>query len=258
MSNLAKKISVYLPIALSIAVILGILLGTHLNFSPVRNTVFFNKFNKLNEILNYVVEEYVDTIDRTELTEDAIRALLKNLDPHSAYITADELKSLNEPLEGNFDGIGIEFNIIKDTIVVISPISGGPSHALGIEAGDRIIKIEDELVAGTGIRNKDVMNWLRGPSGSKVSISILRRGTTVLIDYIITRGKIPIQSRKRQPGCVQYPFLIEVPADQCYRSSGILLFKPDDLLHYIRADTPEAAPVFPGFGIKPFQAMFTV
>ena len=192
-----KKRAAYLPIILAIAVLLGMFLGSKLNFTTEPNKVFsirFNRFDKFNEILNYIIEEYVDSIDKDQLTEEAVSTLLKNLDPHSAYIPAEELKALNEPLEGNFEGIGIEFNIIKDTIIVIRPISGGPSEALGIEAGDRIIKIEDELVAGIGITNREVINRLRGSSGSKVAVSIRRKGTTALIDYNITRGEIPIQS----------------------------------------------------------------
>ena len=192
-----KKRVTYLPIILAIAVILGMFLGSKLNFTTEPNKVFsiqFNKFDKFNEILNYIIEEYVDSINKNQLVEGALRTILKNLDPHSAYIRAEELKALNEPLEGNFEGIGIEFNIIKDTIIVISPISGGPSEMLGIEAGDRIIKIEDELVAGIGITNREVINRLRGSRGSKVAVSIRRRGTTALIDYNITREEIPILS----------------------------------------------------------------
>jgi carboxyl-terminal processing protease len=120
--------------------------------------------------------------------------MLQDLDPHSSYIKSEDLLSLNEPLEGNFEGVGIEFNIIGDTIVVISPISGGPSKALGIEAGDRILQIEDQLVAGIGVTNKEVIGLLRGPKGTTVSVSIKRRGTTALLEYNITRGQIPINS----------------------------------------------------------------
>ncbi|MFH1320912.1 MAG: S41 family peptidase [Bacteroidota bacterium] len=197
MKNPLKKIFVFLPIILSITIILGIFLGTKLNFSANQNKIFslqFSKFNKINEILNYIIEEYVDSIDKTDLTEETVSTLLKNLDPHSAYISANELKAINEPLEGTFCGIGIEFNIINDTIIVIYPIPKGPSKVIGIEAGDRIIRIEDELVAGVGITNKEVINRLRGLNESIVNISIFRKGTTSSIDYTITRGVIPIQS----------------------------------------------------------------
>ncbi len=192
-----KKKTVYRIIILALAVILGMFLGSRINFTTGPNKTFsiqFTRFDKFNEILNYIIEEYVDTITKDQVTEKAINSLLKNLDPHSAYIPSEELKAMNEPLAGNFEGIGIEFNIINDTIIVISPVSGGPSEALGIEAGDRIIKIEDELVAGTGITNKEVINRLRGSSGSEVNISISRKGSAALIYYTITRGKIPIES----------------------------------------------------------------
>jgi carboxyl-terminal processing protease len=136
----------------------------------------------------------VDTVDSEKLTEDAIKAVLKGLDPHSVYISEKDLKKMNEPLEGNFEGIGIQFNILHDTITVVSPISGGPSKKLGIRAGDKIVKIDDETVAGVGFTNKDVADHLRGKKGTKVTVSIQRNGENNLIDFEITRDKIPIYS----------------------------------------------------------------
>ncbi len=124
--------------------------------------------------------------------EKAIINLLHNLDPHSAYLTAQEVKEMREPLEGNFEGIGIEFNIIKDTIRVISVIAGGPSEALGIQAGDKIVKIEGKNAAGVQIKNKEVLGKLRGKGGTEVNVSIMRGKK--LIDFTITRGTIPIYS----------------------------------------------------------------
>jgi carboxyl-terminal processing protease len=120
--------------------------------------------------------------------------MLDQLDPHSSYIPARDLDAMNEPLTGNFDGIGVEFNIISDTIVVVAPINGGPSEKLGIRSGDRIVTIEDTLVAGIGISNKDVISKLRGERGTKVKIEIARRGQKKLIPYEIERDKIPIYS----------------------------------------------------------------
>ncbi|HIA12965.1 MAG TPA: S41 family peptidase [Flavobacteriales bacterium] len=188
-----RKLFIYLPMALALSIVIGIFLGSRFNVDSNHNTRF-RKFNKVNEVLNYIFEEYVDSVDKSALIEGSLVSLLKDLDPHSSYISTKDLRSLSEPLEGNFEGIGIEFNIIKDTIIVISPISGGPSEALGLEAGDRIIKIEQERVAGTGVTNKAVMNMLRGPKGTSVDISIKRRGTTAMIDYTIIRGEIPIYS----------------------------------------------------------------
>ena len=150
--------------------------------------------DKLNSVLNFIEEEYVDTIKKDILVEKAIADLLQNLDPHSVYISAKEVQEMREPLEGNFEGIGIEFNIISDTIRVISVIAGGPSEALGIQAGDKIVKIEGKSAAGIKIKNKDVLGKLRGKGGTNVNISIQRGLSKKLIDYTITRGTIPIYS----------------------------------------------------------------
>lgn len=153
-----------------------------------------NQFNKINDVVNYINQEYVDTINQKKLVENTIEGMLHTLDPHSAYIPASELQAMNEPLEGNFEGIGVEFHIQNDTIMVVSAVSGGPSEQLGIRSGDRIVKVNGKNVAGTGISNTQVTQLLRGTSGSKVNVSIARRGIDKLIDYTITRGKIPIYS----------------------------------------------------------------
>lgn len=149
------------------------------------------KFDNLLTIINYA---YVDSVDNEQMVEDAIVGLLKELDPHSVYIPEEELKAMNEPLEGNFEGIGIQFNILHDTITVVSPISGGPSESLGILSGDRIVTIEGENVAGTGITNQDVTKKLRGKKGTVVNIQIKRKNEQKLLDFAITRDKIPIYS----------------------------------------------------------------
>ncbi|MCB9170674.1 MAG: S41 family peptidase [Flavobacteriales bacterium] len=149
---------------------------------------------KLEALLYHIDRMYVDSVDDNKLVEKAIRGMLEELDPHSIYIPKDELEEVNEPLKGNFDGIGIQFNIVRDTIYVVDAIAGGPSERLGIRAGDRIITIEDQPVAGIGIRNSDVMDKLRGPKGTKVVVGIQRRGVKDLLDFTITRDKIPIYS----------------------------------------------------------------
>ncbi len=192
-----KKSNVYLPILFALILCLGIYIGTKLNHSSIKKSFFssnISPFNKLNEVVNYINQEYVDTVNNKKLAEVSIEAMLQSLDPHSSYIPAEDLQSVNEPLEGNFDGIGIEFHIQADTIMVVSPISGGPSEILGIQPGDRIVKIEGKNVAGIKIANNDVMQKLRGPGGTKVRISVFRKGAKKLIDYAITRGKIPIYS----------------------------------------------------------------
>lgn len=149
------------------------------------------KFNTLMQLLNYY---YVEDVDAPKLTEEAIVAVLKELDPHSVYISKDEVEKTNEPLVGNFDGVGIQFQIYKDTILVISPVPGGPSEKLGIMAGDKIIKINKEDAFGKKVNNQYVLDHLRGPKGSKVDVSIYRKGRKDLIDYTITRDKIPLNS----------------------------------------------------------------
>lgn len=149
---------------------------------------------KFNKFLDYLDSYYVDSIDIESVVEDAIVSILDDLDPHSTYIPADELKKMREPLQGNFEGIGISFNILHDTLYVISPISGGPSEKVGVKAGDKIIKVDDEVVAGVGITNEDVFELLRGKKGTKVTISVLRKNAKDLIDFTIIRDKIPIFS----------------------------------------------------------------
>lgn len=149
------------------------------------------KFNTLLNIINYA---YVDTVNNSAMVDDAIVAVLKSLDPHSVYIPKEELQEMNEPLEGNFEGIGIQFNILNDTITVVSPISGGPSEKLGIQSGDKIINIDGELVAGTKINNGGVADRLRGKKGTIVNVEIKRNGEKKLLSFDIERDKIPIYS----------------------------------------------------------------
>ena len=122
-----------------------------------------------------VNEYYVDTVNEEKLVEDAIRGMLNELDPHSSYSTPEETKDLNEPLDGNFSGIGIQFNMKNDTLYVLQTIAGGPSERVGIVAGDRIIAANDTAIAGVKMKNSDIMKRLRGPKGTKVEVTVLRR-----------------------------------------------------------------------------------
>ena len=149
---------------------------------------------KFETALGIIRTFYVDTVNDPKLVEAAITAMLKTLDPHSVYMSKSEMKEANEPLVGNFDGIGVQFNILNDTIIVIQPTPGGPSEKLGIMAGDKIIKIDDVNAFGKKINNTYVMKHLRGVKGTKVKVSIFRRGKKELIDYTITRDKIPLNS----------------------------------------------------------------
>lgn len=137
---------------------------------------------------------YVDSVDQKKLAEDAIRGMLEQLDPHSSYTNPEETKSLNEPLEGNFEGIGVQFNILEDTLVVIQPTTKGPSEKAGIVAGDRIVLVNDQPIAGVKMPRDSVMRLLRGPKGTKVKLGIVRRGVKDMMYFTVTRDKIPVNT----------------------------------------------------------------
>ena len=182
--------SLKIPIGV-IILTLGIVLGTQIQkvFSDdnLRNNII-----KFNDVLTYTEKYYVENVDTQKLVEAAINGMLGKLDPHSVYIPAKQMESVEESFRGDFDGIGIEFQIVNDTLTVVSPISGGPSEALGIMSGDRIIKIDS--VSAIGITNEEVRNKLRGKAGTKVGVTILRHGVKDPIEYEITRDKIPLYS----------------------------------------------------------------
>lgn len=152
--------------------------------------------NKLRLAEMAIAQLYVDTVNESKLVEEAINAMLASLDPHSQYTNAEDTKELNEPLTGNFSGIGISFNMNKDTLYVIQTVAGGPSERVGILAGDRIIEVNDTVIAGVKMKNTDIMKRLRGPKGSKVGVKVLRNnsGVSDTIDFLITRADIPIYS----------------------------------------------------------------
>jgi carboxyl-terminal processing protease len=149
---------------------------------------------KFNWLLRTIDSNYADSVDLKELTETAMIKLLSELDPHSVYISEKEVQEMNEPLQGSFDGIGISFNIFNDTLLVLQTIPGGPSEKVGLAAGDRIIYVDDVLIAGKKITNQDVFKKLKGEKGTLVRIKILRKGEKELLDFNIIRDKIPIFS----------------------------------------------------------------
>lgn len=156
---------------------------------------------KLQKTLLFIENNYVEKPNHDKLVDDAINGLLEGLDPHSFYIPSKDMKQMQEQMDGSFDGIGIEFNILDDTIYVAVPISGGPSEKLGIMTGDRIVKVDDKDVAGIGITNTQVMKHLKGPKGTEVKVTILRKGSKDLLDFNITRDRIPLNS-------VDYAYLL--------------------------------------------------
>jgi carboxyl-terminal processing protease len=185
------KQQIRLPLVLSIGIVAGVLIGATIADKGSSGADLNKSLQKFREVLLHIDKNYVDEVDTEELVEDAITHMLTKLDPHSAYIPAKDKIAANEDLQGNFEGIGIEFNIFRDTIMVVSPLSGGPSEAVGIMSGDQIIKVGEEGVAGVGFTNRDVQKHLKGPKGSEVEITILRRGKKEPITFNIIRDKIP-------------------------------------------------------------------
>ncbi|UTW64206.1 S41 family peptidase [bacterium SCSIO 12741] len=185
------------PIVISLFFVGGFMLGSFnggdASYSSAYHQMTSSR-NKINQILDYVEQEYVDSTDREHLVDETIQMMLQKLDPHSYYISASELERMSEPLEGSFEGIGIQFSIQKDTIVVITPISGGPSEKKGIMAGDRIVGVDTVPVAGVNISNSRVMKLLKGKGGTQVDLQIKRPGMDELIEVEIIRDKIPIYS----------------------------------------------------------------
>ena len=137
---------------------------------------------------------YVDSVDEVKLTEDAINGMLSKLDPHSSYTNAEETKKMNEPLQGNFDGIGVQFNMLEDTLVVIQPVAKGPSEKVGILAGDRIVSVNDTAIAGVKMSREEIMRRLRGPRDTKVKLGVVRNGIKDRLEFIVTRDKIPVST----------------------------------------------------------------
>ena len=137
---------------------------------------------------------YVDSVDEQKLVEDAIRGMLDKLDPHSTYSTPKEVKELNEPLNGNFEGIGVQFNMLQDTLMVIQPVTNGPSEKVGIIAGDRIVSVNDTAIAGVNMSKEEIMKRLRGPKGTKVNLGIIRTGIKDKLLFTVVRDKIPMKS----------------------------------------------------------------
>ena len=179
----------------AILVLIGVIAGFNLNKSmggsrPSKGLK--NDLEKLQSAVVFVEDNYVDEPDEEDLIDNAIKGMLEGLDPHSFYIPAKDMEQMDEQMQGSFMGIGVEFNLQDDTILVVSPVSGGPSDKLGIQAGDRIVKIDGE--DAVGFSNNDVMTALRGPKGSKVEVDIFRRGTKKLLKFTIERDRIPLYS----------------------------------------------------------------
>lgn len=194
MKFLKRDTKVLMPLIIAISVILGMFIQQRIDVKSINFTQNNSSSSKLDDVLNYIDREYVDTVDVIGMVENTIPILLEDLDPHSIYIPAKEVEAMNEPLEGNFDGVGVQFNIQKDTVTVIKTIFGGPSEKVGLKDGDRIVIVDDSLIAGIGITNDDVIKLLRGKKGTKVEVGIYRRGEVDLLPFTIIRDAIPLYS----------------------------------------------------------------
>lgn len=171
--------------------VIALLLGTVLS-SVISSDNIYVQLEKFKDVLSLTQKYYVDDVDTQKLVESAINGLLTTLDPHSVYIPPSQLPRVTEEFQGSFEGIGIEFDVLSDTLTVVAPIAGGPSEALGIMAGDKIVKIDNE--SAIGIKREEVIRKLRGPKGTRVKVSIMRSGTKGLLDFEIVRDKIPLYS----------------------------------------------------------------
>lgn len=190
MNNRLKNPAVWIPLTVALAFVGG-MLSTRGLFVQDRSA---SGNNKLNTLLNIIGHEYVDAVDTDSLMETMYPQLLSGLDPHSVYIKAEDLEAVNSELEGSFSGIGITFNMLNDSINVLEVLSGGPSEKVGLLAGDRIVTINDSVVAGKKWSNEKVMSWLRGESGTKVRLGIRRSTSPELLPFEVTRGPIPVTS----------------------------------------------------------------
>ena len=204
-----RRPQLYLPIVLSLVLVAGILIGYYLvqssfiqKYTPLKG---MQGKNTINELIRFIDNNYVDSVDNKKLNEEAIKGMLLSLDPHSVYIPASEFADANDPLMGNFEGIGVQFRIERDTVMVVNTIPGGPSEKVGLLAGDRIVKVDGKSITNIKIDNEKVMKLLKGPKDTKVTVSIFRRGLKKLNDFTITRGVIPTWSID-----ISYPVNAEV------------------------------------------------
>lgn len=196
--NVTTKVQIWLPLLLAASLAIGVLIGARLQTTSPQIKIVSNQSNlrqgKIEELLRYIEAKYVDTIDRDKLIDEAINSIVSHLDPHSTYIPASSLRDVNEQLEGRFKGIGVEFLLIRDTVIIVSPIAGGPAAKIGLLAGDKIISVGDSIVAGKKITNDRIVNLMRGEIGSKVKIGILRGKEKKIRQFYVSRQEIPVNS----------------------------------------------------------------
>jgi carboxyl-terminal processing protease len=184
------KNQIRLPILLSLAVIIGIWIGATFS-EPKTDKKYQSSLQKFRQLIDYIENDYVDSVNTEELLEQSISQMLDKLDPHTVYIPPQDREIAQSQLKASFDGIGVEFNLLRDTLYVVTPLSGGPSEKAGVRAGDKIVKVDGENIAGIGMSNREVFDLLRGERGTSVQVSILRKGEKELIDFDLKRNAIP-------------------------------------------------------------------
>jgi carboxyl-terminal processing protease len=197
-----RGLSILLPLLFALTLVGGLFIGMRLQseagpvlIRPVDDeAVFIGSDSRVEEVLRYIDAKYVDSVDREKLVRTAIRSVLDRLDPHSNFISKEDLQAISEQLEGNFDGIGVEFLMLDDTLVVVTPLAGGPAEAVGVQAGDKIVMIEDSIIAGVNIAETEIVNMLRGEKGSEVTVKVRRAGEPDLLPFTIVRDEIPVYS----------------------------------------------------------------
>ncbi len=181
---------VRMPILLAVAVIIGIFIGSEFA-EPKSDKKYLSSIQKFRELLEYIENDYVDSVDTESLIEESIENMLDKLDPHTVYIPPRDRELSASQLRATYDGIGVEFNLLRDTLYVVTPLTGGPSEKAGILAGDKIVSVDGENIAGIGMSNRKVFDMLRGPRGSKVTVGVVRKNEVDVIDFELKRGAIP-------------------------------------------------------------------
>ena len=178
-----------LPILLTVAVLAGVLIGA--NFAePKANRKYQASIQKFTQLMEYIENDYVDSVNTASLLEETIETILDKLDPHTVYIPPKDAELAQSQLRATYDGIGVEFNLLRDTLYVVTPLSGGPSEKAGIQAGDKIVTVDGENIAGIGLNNRMVFDMLRGPRGSQVTVGVVRKNEDEILEFELTRGAI--------------------------------------------------------------------
>ena len=184
----------YFLLTIAIGLVIGVFVSLVTENIQLKRQARVVAASKFDEVMYRIANAYVDTIDIDELEEAAIVALMEQLDPHSQYISVEEFNAVNDPLLGSFEGIGVQFRVVEDTVTIVNTIKGGPSERVGIMAGDRIVYVDDSLIAGIHIKNESVMRLLKGPKGTRVQVRVSRRGEPDLVEFTIIRDVIPTYS----------------------------------------------------------------